>query len=208
MENERRGKRRGEKDAKRKEKERRNGKIKEEERRRRSADDDNGSGQGAVEREKKREEDSVVRVWERDKGWKGGGERRGYLTVPPREAVEVLIRNAGDHLHETRSSTPSSPSPLPPSFAFLPPLIPFHQLAVLSLRVSLFPRFVSLLSSQFSPTCSLFYFASFFFRAYRFSRYPDLLYFALMSINLSPFLTFIDSNLLLCFYNIFIFLSF
>lgn len=72
MENERRGKRRGEKDAKRKGKECRNGKIKEEERRRRSADDDNGSGQGAVEREKKgKEEDSVVRVWERDKGWKG-----------------------------------------------------------------------------------------------------------------------------------------
>lgn len=149
MENERRGKRRGEKDAKRKGKERRNGKIKEEERRRRSADDDNGSGQGAVEREKKgKEEDSVVRVWERDKGWKGGGgERRGYLTVPPREAVEVLIRNAGDHLHGTRSSTPSPPSPLPPSFAFLPPLVPLHQLAVLSLRVSLFPRFVSLLPS-------------------------------------------------------------
>lgn len=80
MENERRGKRRGEKDAKRKGKERRNGKIKEEERRRRSADDDNGSGQGAVEREKKgKEEDSVVRVWERDKGWKGGGGREKRL---------------------------------------------------------------------------------------------------------------------------------
>lgn len=54
-----------------------NRKIKEEERRRRSADDDNGSGQGAVERTRRKEgkeENSIVRVWERDKGWKGGRE--------------------------------------------------------------------------------------------------------------------------------------
>lgn len=123
---ERRGKRRGEKSVKRRGERTQNKKIKEEERRRRSADDDDGSGQGAVERGKEgKEEDSVVRVWERDKGWKGG-ERRGYLTVPPREAVEVLIRNAGDHLHGTRCSTPSPPSPPPPSFRVSTPSRPLH----------------------------------------------------------------------------------
>lgn len=154
MENERRGKR-GEKDAKRKRKERRNGKIKEKERRRRSADDDNGSGQGAVERGKKeKEEDSVVRVWERDKGWKGGREKRLPDGTPQRSGGSIdpecrrpPARNALFYSFATQSPSSlfsrfyplSSPSTGSPFFLFVSRSFPV-----------LFPFF--LLSSQFSPT--------------------------------------------------------
>lgn len=129
-----------------------NRKIKEEERRRRSADDDNGSGQGAVERGGRRERRNIASS-EYGRGIRGleRGARRGYLTVPPREAVEVLIRNAGDHLHGTRSSTPSPPNPSPPSFPRFY-LLPNSPLTLLFLLVSRFHYFVfPFLSSRLSP---------------------------------------------------------
>lgn len=110
------------------------------------------------------------------------------------ERALLLLRHPVPFLPLSRFYPLSSPSTSSPFFLFVSRSFPV-----------LFPFF--LLSSQFSPTCSLFYFAS-FFRACRFSRYPDLLYFALMSINLSPFLTFIDANLLLCFYFYFCFFKF
>lgn len=126
-----------------------------------------------------------------------GGEKRDYLTVPSREAVEVLIRNAGDHLHGTRSSTPSPPKPpLLPLFALLlsPPPPPPVRLStrlsfILCFFVSLFLSFHLSLSLLF-PFCF-----TLFFYLYRFSHHHDLLYiyfFAFIFINLSLFKVFLS----------------
>lgn len=183
---ERKGNRRGEKSAKGRG---RNRKIKEEERRRRSVDDDNGSGQGAVERGERRERRKIAssEYGRGIRGWKGGREERDYLTVPSREAVEVLIRNAGDHLHGTRSSTPSPPNPPSSLFSRFYPLPPPPPVRLFLLVSHSFP----VLSPYFSPSvsvlasyCFLSLFTLLLFLPYRFSHYFDSLY--IYCIYISP----------------------
>lgn len=79
-----------------------------------------------------------------------------------------------------------------------PPLVHLFLLVSRSLPI-LSPFF--LLSSEFSSTLLSFY-LTFFFKSYRFSRYPDSLYFTFISINLSLFLTFIDFNILFFFFSL------
>lgn len=103
--------------------------------------------------------------------------------------MEVLIRNVGDHLHGTRSSTPSPPSLPPSSFRVSTLSRPLLSPSSYSLRFSFisFPFFVPSSINSLS--------IGFLFYSHHFSRYPDLLYFAFIFINLSLSLTFIDFNL-------------
>lgn len=84
-------------------------------------------------------------------------------------------------------------------FSHFYPLLPPPQFTSFSscLALSLFCLLFSSFRLSSRLLCSLF--TLLFFKSYRFSRYPDSLYFTFISINLSLFLTFIDFNLLFFF---------